>query len=134
MSGGQSRVESPNTRYSAIANEKSTMSQSKKSIAFTPNQAQFCEIGTLTGSHPAGFLYSVDVTRYAMACPRRKVDLGECRVAGAYPKALPSCVRTRTLPLGCDKRANYHPSQERDGAGHRSDRGVMRKHFVKLQE
>src|SRR5687767_8871900 len=67
MSGGQSRVESPNTRYSAIPNEKSTMSQSKKSIAFTPNQAQFCEIGRLTGSHPAGFLYLVDVIRYAMA-------------------------------------------------------------------
>ena len=34
------------------APEKSTVSQSKKSIAFTPDQAQFCEMHTLTGSHP----------------------------------------------------------------------------------
>ena len=66
MSGGQSLVESPNTRYSAIANEKSTMSQSRKSIAFTPNQAQFCELNTRMGSHPGGFLYSVDIIRTMM--------------------------------------------------------------------
>jgi hypothetical protein len=68
MSGGQSLLASPNMRYSAIANEKSTMSQSKKSIAFTPNQAQFCEMHTLMGSHPTGFRYSVDVIRSVMAC------------------------------------------------------------------
>lgn len=63
MSGGPS-----NMRYTAIANEKSTVSQSKKSIAFTPNQAdgihdpaaQLCVAHALTGSHPSGFRCSVD--------------------------------------------------------------------------
>lgn len=57
-----------NMRYSAIPNEKSTVSQSRKSISFTPNQAQFCEMHTLTGSHPTGFRYSVDVIRSVLAC------------------------------------------------------------------
>ena len=50
-----------------------------------------------------------------------------------YKGCLLACV-TRTLTLDCDKRPKCHPGQERDGACHRSKRGVKRKHFVKLQE
>ncbi len=69
ISDGQSLLGPPsNTRYSATPNAKSTVSPSKKSISFTPNRTQFCEAPALTGSHPGGFRYLVNVIPSVMPC------------------------------------------------------------------